>query len=168
MKSIGLTLSLVIGGLLLAPAAMAQQFGMDQQYNQGINSQMQQNSTAVNSTANTGSAGNTTQQNAWQDIGYVQRQYAPMGNIQAPIQSSPFGSISTFKGTTGGWLKGSMMSGQNLPIVQQGLQAISGGYTGQACGQAGSGGFSGSGGGSILYPALPPTSTSTVDLNTAF
>lgn len=166
MKSFGLTLSVVISGLLIAPAALAQQFGMDQQFDQHLMQQAQ--GPAANSTAAANTQAYTTQENAWQDIGYVYNQYAPLGNVQAPIQNSPFGAISTFKGTSGNWLQGSMMSGQSLPIVETGLQALSGGFTRPACGRHGSGGFSGSGGGSILYPALPPTSTSTVDLHTAF
>jgi hypothetical protein len=165
MKSIGLLLSLAISSAFVSPA-MAQQFGMDQQYNAGMNQAAQ--GPANNSKADTGNFGYTTQDNAWQDMGYVQNQYAPMGNFQAPIMRTNQGSISTFKGTMGNFLKGSMMSGQSLPVVQQGLQALSGGYTGPACGQAGTGGFWNAGGGSVLYPALPPTSTSTVDLNTAF
>lgn len=165
MKSIGLLLSLAISTAFVSPA-MAQQFGMDQNYNAGVNQAMQ--GQAANSKADTGNYGYQTQDNAWQDMGYVQNQYAPMGNFQAPIMRTNQGSISTFRGNQGGFLRGAMMSGQSLPVVQQGLQALSGGYTGPACGIAGSGGFHGAGGGSFQYPALPPTSTTTVDLNTAF
>ncbi|MBX9687483.1 MAG: hypothetical protein K2X27_12320 [Candidatus Obscuribacterales bacterium] len=157
MKSIRLTLSLVIGGLLLAPQAMAQQFGMDDQYQQYMQYQAQ------NSTADTGEGphnnGTTTQ-----DAQYLTKQEAPWGNASAPLIKTQGGTISTFKGNIGN----KFVNAPLLPTAQQGLMSVLGGYTGNACGKAGSGGFSGSGGGSFLYPLLPATSTSTVDLNTAF
>lgn len=148
-----LILSLVIGGLLLSPAAMAQQFGMDQGYQQSL---------ATNSTADTGEGphnnGTTTQDNQ-----YIESQVAPWGNTQAPIVKTQSGTFSTFQG-----MVGNMINAPKLPNCRSGSMALMGGYFGAACGQAGSGGFSGVGGGSKLYPGLPPTSTSTVDLNTAY
>lgn len=166
MKPICLTLTILIGGFLLAPSAQAQQFGMDQNYNQHMYQQMM--GPAANSTADANTYANQTQESAWQDMDYVRGQYAPIGNYQAPIQRSQFGAISTFKGNVGQFLQGAMQSGQQLPIVRTGSMAVLGGYTGNAAGKHSSGGFSGGGGGSLLYPALPPTSTTPVQLDTAF
>lgn len=57
------------------------------------------------------------------------------------------------------------------PVVQtpsSGLLSILGGYTRQACGWSGNSGFSPAGSTSRLIPALPPTSTSSVDINVAY
>lgn len=167
-----LTFSLLICGMLFSPSAFAQQFGMDTDYQTQMHQQQQAQGPAFNSVADRGSEGYHTDASAWQDIGYVLNQYAPLGNVQAPIQNSQFGAISTFKGNQGQFLKGQMnTSGQSLPLTRTGLNAINGGYTNDACNIWGSGGFPGgnySGGGSKVYPSLPDTSTSTVDLNTAF
>ncbi len=165
MKLFSLSLSLVIGGLILTPAAFAQQFGMDQDYHQ----QMQAQGPAFNSTANKGTQAYTTDTSAWQDMTYVENQYAPLHNIQAPIQNSPVGAISTFKGNQGQFLQGKMISGQSLPETRNDLQAVQGGYVNDACGLWGSGGFRGFKPSDHPYgKMLPPTSTSTVRLDTAF
>lgn len=49
-----------------------------------------------------------------------------------------------------------------------GLLSILGGYTRPACGFAGNGGFPSNTTSSQLMPALAPTSTSSIDINTAF
>lgn len=152
---------------MLAPAVMAQQFGMDEQYQQNIQSNNMQGY-AQNSTADGNTQAYDTDESAWQDMDYVQNQYAPLGNNQAPIQNSQYGAISTYKGTSGDWRKGKMQSGQQLPRTQAGLQAMRGGYTRPAAGWAGTNGFYNIGGGSRKYPLLPPTATSSVLLNTAF
>jgi hypothetical protein len=162
MKSHFWTFTLLIGGLLLAPAAMAQQFGMDDAYNQGL-TQAQSAAAAANSTADTGDGANTTAESAWQDMSYIQGQQAAVqvpGSLQAPLQSSPFGTVSTYMGNTGQFLKGSSGPlGASLPKTQTGLNAINGGYFGPACTFTGAGGFGGFGF-SRIYPLLPPTSTS--------
>ena len=165
------TLTLLIGGLLLTPAALAQEFGMDQQFNQSLSNQAMQ-AQAESSKAATGTQAFTTSDSAWADMAYIQGQkkaaYIP-GILRAPTQQTQFGTVSTYKGNSAQFLKGASSAlGASLPICQTGLNAVNGGYLGRACGQAGSGGFSGSGGGSRIYPFLPPTSTSTVDLNTAY
>lgn len=174
MKSYHLTLTLLIGGLLLSPAAIAQQLGMDEEYNQGLYNQAQAESS--NSTAVTGTTSYTTQDNAWQDMGYIQGQqqaqqqsWATQGTLQAPLQPGPLGTVSTFRGNTAQFIRGASFAlGRSLPRSHTGLNALNGGYFGAACGEAGAGGFFGAGGGSRIYPGLPPTSTSIVDLNTAF
>lgn len=152
--------------IMIEPPAMAQEFGMDQQYNQYIYDSMQ--GPALNSTADGNTQAYNTQDSAWQDMAYVQGQYAPIGNIQAPIRKSSSGSVSTYKGTKGDWHRGHMKSGQHLPSVQTGLNSFWGGYTRPACMFGGTNGFYNVGGGSMQYPALPPTSTSSVILHTAF
>lgn len=164
MKRFCLTLTSL---LVLSPAAMAQQFGMDQSYNEHMYQQMQ--GPAFNSTADAKTFAYQTQESAWSDMDYVSNQYSRHpGQVLAPIQNSPFGAVSTFKQNQGQWLRGGMINGAQLPTTRTGLNAINGGFDGNACGLHGSGGFRGSGGGSKLYPNLPPTSTSTVQLDTAF
>jgi hypothetical protein len=174
MKTFCLTLSLLIGGLLLSPAAMAQQYGMDDSYNQGLNDQAQ--GSATQSGGSQGAQSYTTFENGWQDQAYVQGQqqaaYIP-GILRANPQVTQFGTNSGFVGNTGQFLKGaSTMLGKALPQTHMNLNALTGGYNGYACGEAGSGGFYGLGNvpSTSMYRgfALPPTSTSTVDLNTAY
>ncbi len=160
---LGLLISILT---IMAPQAVAQSFGMDEEYQQEVYNSMQ--GAAQNSSANTGNYANQTSDSAWQDMSYVQNQYAPLGNIQAPIQNSPYGAVSTFKGSSGDWQKGKMKSGQQLPRARTGIQAIRGGYIGPAAGWGGTSGFYNIGGGSRVYPLLPPTSTSSVNLHTAF
>jgi hypothetical protein len=184
MKSYSLALSLLISLLLMPPAVRAQEFDMGnydfhQQgapttptsqsdpygYNQG-DSQGE----AANSKAATGTQAYTTAPSAWSDMSYIQGQQQATqvpGSLQAPLESTPFGTASTYLGNTGQFLKGASSAlGASLPIVELGLNAVNGGYVRNACGKWGSGGFSGSGGGSSVYGMLPPTSTSTVNLNT--
>jgi len=175
MKPSHLLLSLAFSGFLCAPAAFSDpQFGMDQDYQQQVQEQHMQHmqQQAQGPAFNSSAAGNTqayhTTDSAWSDMGYVGNQYAPLGNVQAPIMNSGLGAISTFAGNNGQYLKGSMLSGQSLPKTQMGLNAINGGYFNDAAGRWGSGGFYGWGGGSKKYPLLPPTSTTPVQLDTAF
>lgn len=168
MKTFCLTLSLLFGTLLLAPSAMAQQFGMDQQYNSSLNQSAQPMPASGGAT---GTQAYTTAGSAWSDFGYVEGQQSGVhipGTLQAPLQALPQGMASTYVGNTGQFIQGvSSALGKSLPITQTGLNAINGGYTGQACDFTGSGGFPG-GGSSRIYPSLPPTSTSLdVDLNVA-
>lgn len=165
MKPLRLTLSLLAATMFFLPQAQAQQFGMDESY---LHRLQQMQGPAANSKADANTFAYQTQDSAWSDMDYVSGQYAPIGNFQAPIQRSQFGAVSTFKGNTNQFLQGSMQSGQSLPITRTGSMAILGGYTNNACGLHSTGGFSGGGGGSQLYPALPPTSTTPVELHTAF
>jgi hypothetical protein len=149
------------------------QVGMDTGYNTQINSQAQaqaQAQAAANSQgfAATGGPANTTAPNAWQDVQYVQNQQYMPGTLQAPLQTGPFGTASTYVGNSGQFLRGqSAALGKALPQTQLGLNAINGGYFGLAAPADYSGGFSG-GMPSFTspYPILPPTSTSIdVELN---
>ena len=145
--------------------AMAQQFGMDEQYNGYVDNSMQ--GVAQNSTADGNTQAYHTDESGWQDMQYVQNQYAPLGNVQAPIQSTANGAVSTYKGTKGSWKKGAMPSGQQLPRTRAGLQAMGSAYSPAAM-WGGTSGFYNIGGGSRKYPLLPPTATSSVILNTAW
>ncbi len=163
MKLFCLTLSLALGGLALSPAVMAQEFGQDSGYNSQLQHQaMQQQGPAFNSQANTGE-GPHDSVSSWGDVEYIQKAQPALGNAQAPLFNTGQGMVSTFKGNMGQFLNRPQLNG-----TQTGLMSTLGGYTGNACGKAGSGGFKGSGGGSLIYPWLPPTSTSTCDINTAF
>lgn len=150
---------MLIAGLTFSQAAFANDgFGMDEGYNQSL--QIQQQGAAYNSTADGDTEANGTSASAWQDMSYVQNQYAPLGNVQAPIYGSANGAVSTFKGTSG-----QKINQANLPKGQTGLMAVAGGYTRFACSSMGNGGFKANLAGSRVYNYLPPTSTSTVNFN---
>jgi len=158
------------------------QVGMDTGYNSQIGSQSQTSAAASSSQsqaaaasssqgfAATGGPANTTQPNAWQDTTYVQNQQSMAGTLQAPLQTTQFGTASTYVGNTGQFLKGtSAPLGKSLPQTQLGLNAINGGYTGLAAPADYSGGFTGGAPSPTSpYPYLLPTATSIdVELNVA-
>lgn len=147
LKAIGLVSALLACGLVFAPQARCQgYFGMDQDYQRRLQ-EGQQNyiDSATYSTAATGAQSNDTSVNAWQDMAYVQGQqqarYIP-GTLRAPLQSTPYGTASTYEGNQGQFIKGTSRAlGKSLPVTSMDLQAQKGGYTGQACAYDGPGGF---------------------------
>ena len=132
-------------------------FGMDDSYNQSLMPQQ-----AVNSSADSGSDGYGTSTSAWQDMDYVGKQYAPLGNVQALIYRTSNGAVSTFKGTSG-----DKINSAGLAKSSNGLMAVAGGYIQAACKTQGTSGF-GPSLGSRVYPSLPACSTSTVNFNIAY
>lgn len=109
---------------------------------------------------------NQEQSDAYQNGGYITRnQWAQLDSQEAALQNSINSDLTAGQSYQSGnpWVDynpgGSTNPASGPPQTSTGNMAVQGGYTGQACGWAGSGGFSG---------GLPPTSTSLVDLNVVY